>query len=86
MNYGINNGTYVGESMKLEYTKVDNLVELVRLKGTGCALFKQDLKHPFRQISVCQSDYNLLGYVWRKAIYIDRVLPIGLRSAALICQ
>ncbi len=44
VNDGINKGTYLGESMKLEYPKVDDLVELVRLKGTGCALFKRDIK------------------------------------------
>ncbi len=86
MNDGINKGTYLGESMKLEYPKVDDLVELVRLKGTGCALFKQDLKCAYRQIPVCPGDYILLGYVWRKAIYIDMVLPMGLCSAALRCQ
>ncbi len=47
VNDGINKGTYLGESMKYEYPKVDDLVELVRLKGTGCALFKQDLKRAY---------------------------------------
>ncbi len=78
MNDGINKGTYFGVSMKLEYPKVDDLVELVRLKAKGCALFKRDLKRAYRQFPVCPGDYSLLGYVWKKSIYIDRVLPMGL--------
>ncbi len=43
-NDGIEKDWYIGERMKLEYPKVDNLVELIRLKGQGCVLFKCDLK------------------------------------------
>ncbi len=28
----------------------------------------------------------LLGYEWHNLMYVDRVLPMGLHSAALICQ
>ena len=76
----------MGAYFKLEYPKVDDLVDLIRLKGKGCALFKCDLKRAYRQILVCPGDYNLLGYMWRCFMYVDRVLPMGLRSAALICQ
>jgi len=76
----------MGEYFKLEYPKVDDLVDLILLKGKGCALFKCDLKRAYRQIPVCPGDYNLLGYMWRCFMYVDRVLPMGLRSAALICQ
>jgi len=86
VNDGIEKDRYMGEYFKLEYPKVDDLVELIRLKGKGCALFKCDLKRAYRQIPVCPGDYNLLGYAWKCFMYVDRVLPMGLRSAALICQ
>ncbi len=44
VNDGIEKDWYMVEQIKLEYPKVDNLEELIRLKGQGCALFKCDLK------------------------------------------
>jgi hypothetical protein len=86
VNDGIPGDSYLGEKVRLEYPTVDHLVELIKLKGKGCALFKRDLKRAYRQIPVCPGDYNLLGYEWLDLIYIDRVLPMGLRTSALICQ
>ena len=31
-------------------------------------------------------DYPLLGYCWNHSLYFDVVLPMGLRSAAMVCQ
>ncbi len=62
------------------------MVNIIKHKGRGCAIFKRDLKCAYRQISVCSGDYNLLAYHWKQNIYDDHALPMGLRSAALICQ
>jgi hypothetical protein len=86
VNDGIKKSEYLGEPIKLEYPKVDDLVNIIKSKGRGCALFKRDLKRAYRQIPVCPGDYNLLAYCWKNEIYVDRVLPMALRSAAHICQ
>ena len=65
---------------------MDDFVELIKTKGKGCMLFKKDLKRAYRQISVEQSQYNLVSFVWNKHIFCDTVLSMGLRSAANICQ
>lgn len=77
---------YLGSPISLTYPGVDQLIHLVRRKGRGCALFKRDLKRAYRQIPVDPGDVHLLGYCWEGKTYVDRVLPMGLRSAAYICQ
>jgi hypothetical protein len=49
-------------------------------------MFKKDFRKAFRQISICPSDYNLVAFCWKKHIFCDTVLSMGLRSAAHICQ
>ncbi len=60
VNSGISKDHYLGESMRCEFPKVDHLVDLIRLKGQGCALFKRYLKRAYHQLLVCPGDYNLL--------------------------
>ncbi len=61
-------------------------MDLIRLKGQGCSLFKRDLKRAYRQLPVCPGDYNLLGYEGQHLMCVDRVLHMALHSAAWICQ
>ena len=77
---------YMGCPINLTYPGVDDLMRIVLEKGHGCALFKRDLKRTYRQIPVDPGDVYMLGYTWKGATYADRVLPMGLRSAAYICQ
>ena len=49
-------------------------------------LYKRDLKRAYRQIPIDPGDINLLGVSWRNCVFIDRVAPFGLRSAAMMCQ
>lgn len=46
--------------------------------GRGTQLAKIDIKCAFRNIPVHPADRYLL---WKQAIYVDKVLPFGLRSA-----
>jgi len=62
------------------------LISLIKKKGKSCLLFKRDLKGAYRQIFIDPGDIHLLGYKWRGHIYFDRVLTMGLRSAAYICM
>ena len=86
VNDGIEKGVYLGQQMNLSYPSVDNLVEIVKQKGQGCLLFKRDLRRFYRQIPVDPGDVHLLGYSWNNHIYLDRVLPMGMRSACFIAQ
>ena len=78
--------SYLGDRVSLIFPKVDDFISLIRSKGPGCLLYKLDLRRAYRQISICPSDYNLVGFTWRKHTFCDTVLPMGLRSSAFICQ
>lgn len=86
VNSHIPKDSYLGKPVNLTYPKVDDLVQLVKEKGKGCFLFKRDLKRAYRQIPIDPGDIHLVGYMWKGKIFFDRVLSMGLRSAAQICQ
>lgn len=86
VNESVDKDNYLGEEVTLMFPKVDDFVNLIVAKGPGSLLFKKDLTRAYRQISICPSNYNLVSYVWKKHIFCDTVLSMGLRSAAYICQ
>ena len=44
-------------------------------------LAKVDIEHAYRNIPIHPQDRHLLGMRWNNILYIDTVLPFGLRSA-----
>ena len=52
--------------------------------GQGTLLAKIDIENAFRNVPVHPHDRHLLGLVWDGKLYIDTVLPFGLRSAPKI--
>ena len=87
INDFIDKDFYLGHQTNVVYPKVDDMVELVQIKGKGCLLFKKNLRRAYRRISICHSDYNLVAFSWGKHIFCDTVvLSMGLKSAAAICQ
>ena len=86
VNDHISNDFYMGEEIKLKFPTVDTLCDIVINKGRGCHLFKRDLKKAYKQIPICPGDYRKVGYMWKGQYYVDKVLSMGLRSAAHICQ
>ena len=54
------------------------------LLGKGALLAKMDIKQAYRNVPVAPEDRYLLGLIWDNKIYVDQVLPFGLRSAPLI--
>ena len=52
--------------------------------GKGCYLAKIDIDSAFLNIPVHPHDRHLLGMIWNEALYIDTILPFGLRSAPKI--
>ena len=79
----INDGIDTDRS-SLSYASVDHLAALVVSTGRGCFLVKADIKEAYRMVPVHPQDQHLLGVQWESAVYIDKVLPFGLRSAPKI--
>ena len=68
----------------LSYVSVDDVACTVLHLGPGSLLAKADIKEAFRNIPVHPVDRLLLAMQWREEVYVDKVLPFGLRSAPLI--
>lgn len=86
VNSGIPADTYLGVDFKLRLPGVDALLDIIRLKGRHCHLFKMDLSRAYRQLRVDPRDYHLLGFRHRNAFYFDIAPLFGLRSSAMMCQ
>lgn len=56
------------------------LVEVRRL-GEGALMAKIDIRSTYRIVPVHPDDRPLLGMRWREKIFVDKVLPFGLRLA-----
>lgn len=68
----------------LSYMSVDDVVAEVLRKGKGTLLAKMDVKQAYRNIPVHPKDRHLLGMLWEGVVFVDMVLPFGLRSAPLL--
>ena len=77
---------FLGERVTLSYLKVDELVEIIKIKGKGCLLFKKDMACYYRQIFIDPMDAPLLGFSFNQQFYWDKVFSMGLRSCAHIAQ
>ena len=79
-NASVNDG--IDRSLcSLSYMKVDDVVQEILSMGKGCLLAKIDVESAFRNVPVHPNDRHLLGMKWNDQLYIDTVLPFGLRSA-----
>ena len=72
------------ELASLAYISVDEVVTEVLRKGKGALLAKMDVKQAYRNIPVHPLDRHLLGMQWKGEVFVDMVLPFGLRSAPLL--
>ena len=72
------------ELSSLYYPTVDHLAAVVARLGRGSYLVKADVKEAYRAIPVHPQDRWLLGIKWEDKVYVDNVLPFGLRSAPKI--
>ena len=72
--------------MEVIYPEVDDFIQIIKQKGRNCLCFKKDFKRAFRQIPVEPSSYNLVAFTWKKHIFSDTRLTMGLTSASYICQ
>ena len=68
----------------LSYSTVDEVASLVARLGPGALLAKIDIESAYRLIPVHPHDRPLLAMQWDGHLYIDPMLPFGLRSAPKI--
>ena len=68
----------------LSYTSIDEVVKCIISQGCGAMLAKIDIKQAYRNVPVHPEDRPLLGMAWNGKVYLDKVLPFGLRSAPII--
>ncbi len=86
VNDAVPSDSYLGEPFILKFPSVDSLVLDIKAVGSSCLLYKRDLSRAYRQIPVDPGDWKFVGYSWKSHIFIDKVLPMGLRSACQACQ
>ena len=72
------------ELCSLTYTTVDEVAEMVVQLGTGTLLAKVDIESAYRLIPVHPQDRPLQAVRWENQVFIDPMLPFGLRSAPKI--
>ena len=60
--------------------KVDDVVRQVHKLDKHSLLAKTDIESAFRNIPVHPDNHHLLGMQWNNELFIDTVLPFGLRS------
>ena len=64
--------------------KIDEIVETIITVGSGALMAKLYIRSAYRNVPIHPEDWILLGMQWRDLIYVDTVLPFGLRSAPKI--
>ena len=72
------------ELCSLSYVSVDDAARMATRAGQGALLAKVDIKSAYRLVPVHPEDRLLLGMAWNGAVFVDTVLPFGLRSAPKI--
>ena len=78
------NGGIRPELCSLSYVSVDDAARMATRAGQGALLAKVDIKSAYRLVPVHPEDRLLLGMAWDGAVFVDTVLPFGLRSAPKI--
>ncbi len=77
INDMIDPSEYLGTPSSLRHLKLDDLVDLIKTKGGGCALMKRDFSRAFHQLPVDPGDFNLLGWTWQGWEYLASRLTWG---------
>jgi len=72
------------EECSLQYTSVGLVAAKIVELGKGTLMGKMDIQLAYRNIPVAPEDRHLLGMRWEGKVYVDKVLPFGLRSAPII--
>ena len=70
--------------MQYSICGVDEIAAQVLRLGRGALMAKLDLKAEYRNVPVQPDYWHLLGMALEGDIFIDKVLPFGLRSAPIV--
>ena len=81
--HSVNDGI-PSELCSLLYISVDDAARAVVRTGRGALLAKVDIKSAYRIVEVHPEDRRLLGMQFDGLLFVDSVLPFGLRSAPKI--
>ena len=68
----------------LTYTTVDQVAEIIANLGGAALMAKVDIESAYRLVPVHPHDCALQALQWQGQIYVDPMLPFGLRSAPKI--
>ncbi|KAJ5117535.1 hypothetical protein N7448_011167 [Penicillium atrosanguineum] len=68
----------------IQYTAMDDILDLILTSGRGCYIIKIDIKDAFRNIPVAPADRPLLAFSWDNKTYMECCLPFGLTTALFI--
>ena len=77
---GVNDGISP-ELCSLTYISVDKVAEVATCYGEGALMAKVDIESAYRLIPVHLTDQPLQAMEWKGQVYVDPMLPFGLRSA-----
>lgn len=72
------------ELCSLTYTTVDQVADIITSLGEGTLMAKVDIESAYRLIPVHPDDRPLQAVKWGDQLYVDPMLPFGLRSAPKI--
>ena len=68
----------------LSYMMIMDAAKGVAALGRGLLMAKVDIRNAYRVVTVHPEDRWLMGMTWKGELYIDTILPFGLRSALKI--
>ena len=91
LSYPRDSGISVNENIptefsRVQYSTIDDAIQLVQHIGKGAHMAKTDIKSAFRIIPIHPEDRELLGFAWEGQFYFDKCLPMGASSSCKIFE
>lgn len=74
------------ELCKVNYTSLDNVLDMVAELGKSALIAKVDISQAFRLLIINPADFDLLGIWFDNKFYIDKCLPFGCSIACSLFE
>ena len=71
---------------KVQYSSIQNAINLIQQIGPNTNLCKSDIQSAFTLIPIHPEDYHLLGFKWQDQLYHYTTLPQGAASSCYIFE
>ena len=78
--------TFLGSPCHLVYPTVDLLCKHAYALGPGMMGWRKDMTRAFHQVPLDPLFYCYLGIYWMGALFFDKAVVMGCRSAPYACQ